>query len=47
MQNDTHAVLKLLKNDAHVQIKTTRFHLTDHFTPMRMVIIRKPEKGKP
>ena len=41
MQNDTHALLKLLKNHAHIQIKTTRFRLTHHFTPIRMVIIKK------
>lgn len=29
------------KNDAHMQTKTTRFRLTDHFTPIRMVIIKK------
>ena len=39
MQNDTHALLKLLKSDAHMQ--NHEFPFRYHLTPIRMVIIKK------
>ena len=44
MQNDTHALLKLLKSDAHMQNHEIPFRY--HFTPIRMVIRKKKKKPK-